>query len=127
MLLVEQEATWVDEQTAGHDLVAPAILLFELGNVFWKRLRRQASDADQLIAIWAAWTASFPVQLVEPDPVSTLRLAHQSGLTFYDASYVSVAQARDADLVSLDAQLVRTARRLGLRALTPQTTPRSRN
>jgi predicted nucleic acid-binding protein len=62
-----------------------------------------------------------------PDPADTLRLAFETGLTFYDASYVRLAQDYDADLISLDAQLVRVARGLGLRAPAPHTTPRSRS
>jgi predicted nucleic acid-binding protein len=127
VLLVEREAAWVNDQTDGMELVAPAILPFEVGNILWKRLRRSASDAGSVMAIWAAWTASLPVRLVQPDPVHTLRLAHETGLTFYDASYLRLAHEHGAELVSLDAQLVRIARRFGTTAPTPHATPRSRN
>ena len=127
VLLVEHESAWVTEQTDGSELIGSAILPFEVGNICWKRLRRSAADADRVMAIWSAWSASLPVRLVMPDPTYTLRLAYETGLTFYDASYVRLAQDYDADLISLDAQLVRVARRLGLRAPAPHTTPRSRS
>ena len=127
VLLVEQESAWVTEQTDGSELIGPAILPFEVGNICWKRLRRSPADTDRVMAIWSAWSASLPVRLVMPDPTYTLRLAYETGLTFYDASYVRLAQDYDADLVSLDAQLVRVARRLGLRAPASHTTPRSRS
>jgi predicted nucleic acid-binding protein len=127
VLLVEREAAWVNEQTDGIELVAPAILPFEVGNICWKRLRRSASEVDSIMAIWTAWNASMPVRLVTPHPMHTLRLAYETGLTLYDASYVCLAQDHDADLISLDSQLVRVARRLGLRAPGSHTARRSRN
>ena len=127
VLLVERDGTWVNEQTDSMELVAPAVLPFEVGNIFWKRLRRSASDAESILAIWTAWSASLPVRLVQPAPVHTMRLAHETGLTFYDASYLRLAQEQDADPITLDRQLVRVARSLGLHAPLPHTTPRSRN
>jgi predicted nucleic acid-binding protein len=133
VLFVEHEAAWVNEQTNGIDLLAPVILPFEIGNICWKKLRQSASDADRVMVLWTAWTESLPVRLAQPNPVDTLRLAHETGLTFYDASYLRLAQERDADLISLDARLVRAARTLGLHAPAPgdanlpPTAPRSRN
>ena len=127
VLLVERDAAWVSEQTDGIELVAPAILPFEVGNICWKRLRHSAAEADSVMAIWTAWTASLPVRLVMPDLKGTLRLAYETALTFYDASYVRVALDHHADLISLDVRLVREARKLGVHVPTPHATHRSRN
>lgn len=127
VLLGEQVADWVHSHTDGMELLAPAILPFEVGNICWKRLRRTPSDADRVMAVWSAWSASLPVRLVTPNATHTLRLAHETGLTFYDASYVRVAQENAADLISLDAKLVRVARSQGVHAPAPHTTPRSRS
>jgi predicted nucleic acid-binding protein len=127
VLLVERDAAWVTQHTDGMDLLAPALLPFEVGNICWKRLQRVPAERDRILAIWAAWCASQSVRLVAPDPVQTLQLAHDTGLTFYDASYLSVAQSNKAELISLDTRLVQAARSLGLRAPTPQMAPRSRN
>jgi predicted nucleic acid-binding protein len=127
VMLVEPEGTWVNEQTDGMELLASAILPFEVGNIFWKRMRQSGADTYAISTIWAAWSSLLPVRLVTPDPSHTLRLAYETGLTFYDASYVRVAQDHAADLISLDRRLVHVARRLGLRAPAPHTTPRTRN
>ncbi len=127
VLFVERDADWVNEQTVGMDLVAPGLLSFEIGNICWKRMQRAESDFDSLMVIWMAWNTSSPVRFIQPDPVQTLRLAHETGLTFYDASYVRLAQEHAAELISLDAKLVRVARRLGLEAPSPHIAPRSRN
>jgi predicted nucleic acid-binding protein len=60
-------------------------------------------------------------------PAGPLCLAHETGLTFYVASYLRLGHEHGADLVSLDAQLVRIARRFGTTAPTPHITRRSRN
>ena len=71
--------------------------------------------------------------VIDIDLIDTLRLARDQNLTFYDAGYLWLARERAADLISLDGQLVRAARRLGLYAPAPHdgpadhTTPRSRN
>ena len=53
VLLLEREATWVNEQTEGMELLAPSILPFEVGNVAGNSLRRSAAEADSIMAIWA--------------------------------------------------------------------------
>ena len=129
----EPEKPWIQSQTEASGLIAPPLLLFELGNICWKKLRRFPREAEILLAAWNTWCVSALVKTEPTDPIGTLRLAREHDLTFYDASYLWLAQDRDADLISLDGQLVRAARRLGLSAPAPadapppHTTPRSRN
>ena len=49
----------------------------------------------------------------------SLTLACEHGLTFYDASYLWLAMDGGVDLISLDGDLVRIARGLGLNAPSP--------
>jgi predicted nucleic acid-binding protein len=131
LIFGEREKPWVEAQTDPAELMAPSLLNFELGNICWKKLRRSPADADTLLAAWDTWCGSDLVAVEPSDPVQTVRLAQSHNLTFYDASYLWVAQHRTADLISLDARLVRVARSLGLHAPSPsdarRTTSRSRN
>lgn len=119
VLLVEPEAEWVNAETDGEELYASPVLPFEVGNIFWKRLRSPMADIEGLMAIWSAWTESPPLRLMPSNPTSVLRLAHRTGLTFYDASYLQLALDLDGDLISLDRRLVRIAQAVGVRAPTP--------
>jgi predicted nucleic acid-binding protein len=119
VLLVEPEADWVNAQTDGEDLYASPVLPFEVGNIFWKRLRSPAADIEVLMAIWSAWTEALPLRLMLSDAPSVLRLAHRTGLTFYDASYLQLALDLDGDLISLDKRLLRIAQGVGVRAPMP--------
>jgi predicted nucleic acid-binding protein len=112
----EPEKPWVEDVTDNAELLAPSLLPFELGNICWKKLRRSPEQADIILAAWNAWCASALVKSEATDPVETLILAREHNLTFYDASYLWLAQDRAAQLISLDARLVRTARQLGLDA-----------
>lgn len=119
VLLVEPEADWVNAQTDGEELYASPLLPFEVGNIFWKRLRSPTADVEGLMAIWSAWTESLPLRLVPSNATSVQRLARQTGLTFYDASYVQLALELDGDLISLDKRLLRIAQGIGVRAPMP--------
>ena len=133
VLFGENAEFWVRERTRGQTLIAPALLEFEIGNVYWKRMRQFPESADRFTQILSAWLASTVIRVEAVDALGTLDLAREHSLTFYDASYLWLAQSRTAELISLDMKLVRAARRLGLDAPTPitgagpQTTPRSRN
>ena len=127
VLLAEPEADWVNAQTDGGELCASPVLPFEIGNIFWKRLRSPTADVEGLMSIWSAWIKSNPLRLMPSDPTSILRLARQTGLTFYDASYVQLALDLAGDLISLDRKLVQMAQKVGVYAPMPHVTPRRRS
>lgn len=117
------------------DASAIGALLFGEADGDWVRLklRRHPEEASALLDAWLDWNAQLPVAAMAIDFVDTMGLARKHNLTFYDASYLWLAQHRTTDLISLDAKLVRAARSIGLRGPAPadrstrHTTPRSRN
>jgi predicted nucleic acid-binding protein len=131
VLFNETAAAWVRDETFGESLIAPVLFHFELGNLCWKKLRLIPLQAAALHRNWTSWNASCPVRAVDIDLSATMDVARQHQLTFYDASYLWLANDKRADLVSLDARLVRAARNLGINAPAPRdpdhTTPRSGN
>ena len=118
-MVTHQHIAFVNAQTDGEDLYASPVLPFEVGNIFWKRLRSPAADIEVLMAIWSAWTEALPLRLMLSDAPSVVRLAHRTGLTFYDASYLQLALDLDGDLISLDKRLLRIAQGVGVRAPMP--------
>jgi predicted nucleic acid-binding protein len=131
LLFNEDAALWVQDETFRELLLAPELIHFELGNLCWKKMRRSPEQADALLQNWLNWNVSPPVTLIDVYLAGTMHIAHGHNLTFYDASYLWLAHDRTADLISLDAKLVRAARSLGLHAPARDdrghTTPRSRN
>ena len=131
MLFGEPEGEWVRDQLTRQSLFVPAVFDFELGNTCRSKSRWHPEAAVTFLEAWLDWNSEPPVAALAVDLFATMDLARDHGLTFYDASYLWLARAREATLISLDAQLVRAARSLGLPAPSPndpdQTPPRSRN
>lgn len=91
------------------ELRAPMILVYELGE--W--LRR--SENDPKAALRAAEGLLTSVALVVPTAERfrrILTLAGAASLSFYDASYLAVAEEDDGILVTEDQALLRAARSL---------------
>jgi len=104
----EPEAANLAAYLEGETLLAPALLDFELVNLALKKTRRQPQLAPE-IAISLAAALRLPMTRVPVSGLDVLRLAAETGLTAYDASYLWLARARDLELVTLDAALARVA------------------
>lgn len=105
VLFNEPEADAVAVRLAGSALAAPALIEYEIGNTCWKKCRRDPGSAAALRAALAA-LRGLDLKLHDVDVAGTLRLAEKHGVTFYDASYLWLAGALEATLVSLDGRLV---------------------
>lgn len=90
------------------NLVAPALLDFELANVCLLKLRRRPELRFFLLAAYRL-RAKIRVEEVAVDHDQVLELATLTGLTAYDASYLWLSRRLSAELVTLDRQLARAA------------------
>jgi predicted nucleic acid-binding protein len=87
-------------------LMAPELIWSEVGNIFWKRFRRgeiTAEEASQL-------ASNFSQMPIETDSTHELltpavEIALSTGITVYDAMYVSAAIRRGCPLVTADEKL----------------------
>ena len=104
----EPEATAVARDLDGTQLIAPALLDFELTNVAWKIIRREPTFRDLIIA-GLRKRADFRIELQPVDWLQTLELALQTGLSGYDASYLWLSRRLHAPLVTLDGKLHRAS------------------
>jgi predicted nucleic acid-binding protein len=89
------------------ELHAPTLLVFELGNVIVARARARR-EAPRRAALEDLF--DIPLRWHSPDPalcVRALRVAARRALTFYDASFVALADFLDAPLITADDTLAR--------------------
>jgi predicted nucleic acid-binding protein len=114
MLFGEPDGPWVHARLSGQLLFVPRIFHFELGNTCRMKSRRHPDKAEELLTAWLYWNIQPPVTGMAIDLTTTMELARHHNLTFCDASYLWLAQNHASVLISLDAQLVRAARSLGL-------------
>ncbi|HEU4383545.1 MAG TPA: type II toxin-antitoxin system VapC family toxin [Anaeromyxobacteraceae bacterium] len=104
IVFAEPDGDRVVERLAGADLAAPSLLPYEVANVAALRVRRgllSGRAAATAISIFER----LGIGLHDADPADLLPLAAATGLTAYDASYLWLARALGADLVTLDRRL----------------------
>ncbi len=90
-------------------LVAPDMILPEVGNVFWLRHRRGHISRERVLEAWDSFR-NAGISLRESGPLMffALEIALDTGCAVYDALYVALAEAEDAKLITADRKLVRT-------------------
>jgi len=93
--------------TSGAELLAPDLIIAEMGNVIWKRFTRGELDADEstlllsdCLALPIALTPS--IDLIEP----ALELATRTRRTVYDCLYMALALTSDCTFLTADERLV---------------------
>ena len=96
------------EALGSGSVIAPALLEFELTNIAWKKARRHPSDAAAILAaLGLGLSGQWNIVWQDVEAVDVALVAVSTGLTAYDASYLWLAGALGADLVTLDAELAR--------------------
>lgn len=109
LLFGELEASRIADELGDSTLAAPALIEYEVGNTCWKKCRR-FPDAAPLFVQAMGLMGNLALTLHDVDPVGVLTLANQRGVTFYDASYLWLAETLGAPLVSLDERLLAARR-----------------
>ena len=108
-LFVEPEADEVARQLEGFELTAPSLLPYEIANVARLKIARHPGFSEQILAALERLD-DLGVVFVDIPPVDALRVAVDTGLSTYDASYVSLSRVTGSPLVTLDKKLQRAAR-----------------
>ncbi|MEO8483755.1 MAG: type II toxin-antitoxin system VapC family toxin [Acidobacteriota bacterium] len=102
----EPHAHIVRAQLEQATVFAPALLKFELANIAWKKANRQPANAATIIRSLAlALEPRWNIVWQDVEAADVVLMARASGLTAYDASYLWLAGALGADLVTLDRRL----------------------
>ena len=94
-------------------IIIPALLYYEVGNILlFGRSRPPLEDALEALTD----LFSIPLEVVPPALTSangTLQLASPRGLSYYDATYVALAEMLDCPLITADRRLAQRARATG--------------
>ncbi|MEZ4597731.1 MAG: type II toxin-antitoxin system VapC family toxin [Chloroflexota bacterium] len=118
-------AAWVTREIRDSAPTGPDLLLFETANLL--RRLESARVIDPTTASMAhVDLLDLSVWLVGYAPLADRARELRANLTTYDASYVALAEALEAPLVTLDARIARAP---GIRCevrLPPSLTPRAR-
>jgi predicted nucleic acid-binding protein len=102
----EPEGGAVARRLEGARVHAPTLLRFELANTAWKKTRADAAAAPQILrALGLVLDGRMEIAWHDVNHTDAVRLARETGLTAYDASYLWLAASLSADLVTLDRRL----------------------
>lgn len=100
----------VDHMEGRAKIIIPSLLYFEVGNILlFGRSRPPIEQVTDALAD----LFSMPLEVVPPTLTSadvTLRLAARHGLSYYDATYVALAETFDCQLITADRRLADRAR-----------------
>ncbi len=92
----------------GFELSAPDLLFPEVGNILWKKVRRSQINRDEAFAILAAVVRSrIETHACGPLTEYAFEIANETGATFYDSMYLSLAAQSGSALVTADQRLFR--------------------
>ena len=88
------------------ELYEPSLLAYELASIARKKTLRYPEQADD-IARALSLSLALDATWLDVDQNETLRLALETGLTTYDASYLYLASTLGVPLVTFDERLRR--------------------
>jgi predicted nucleic acid-binding protein len=93
--------------SSGADLLAPELLVAELGNIVWKKRRRGELTLDEATTIVQAFVTACPVELrpTFPNLDHAFRIAAAFNRTVYDSLYLALAVTEHCPLLTADEHL----------------------
>ena len=95
----------------GASLHAPGLLEFEVANACLKKMLASPGERQMLLEAFSSLNA-LSIALERINLAEAIALARRTKLTLYDASYLWLARALDAELVTLDDKLARADKAL---------------
>jgi predicted nucleic acid-binding protein len=99
------------------DLIAPDLVLIEIGNAVWKRVRRAEVAVKDAVEIVGRASVDFTVLVPAVDlVVAAMELSARLDHPIYDCMYLSLAQRDGAPLITADRQLAVLAEQAGVTA-----------
>lgn len=104
------EEIWKEYEKGTVELVAPNLLLIEVGNALRTGVLRKRIELNLAKELYEIFL-NLPIEKYEVEWSAVLELAIAEGLSFYDAMYVWLAIKHEWRLVSFDKQLMKVWRK----------------
>ena len=114
--LEEPEKIQIIHLTVGHDLVAPEVLPFEIGNALTAMMKKRTLEADELTSAWDMVQA-IPVELRRIDIRFALEIASRFNIYAYDAYFIECAISLRCPLLTLDRRMKIVGKNAGIHIL----------
>ncbi|MFH0976384.1 MAG: type II toxin-antitoxin system VapC family toxin [Spirochaetota bacterium] len=116
VVLNAPEKEWIIRITEGHNLAAPDVLPFEIGNALTAMMRKRILNADNLTKVWDI-VQKIPVELRSIDIRASIEKASRLNIYAYDAYFIECALNLRSPLITLDQRLKKIAGNEGISIL----------
>ena len=116
VIVGEPERAKIIGITAGHSLIGPGSIPWEIGNAFsamFKQDRLSLDDAKKGVEIFQ----TIPIRYVETDITNALRLSKEINMYAYDAYLLDCAIRYKSPLLTLDQKLKAAAQSIKIDTL----------
>ncbi len=114
--LNEPEKGKIIRLTGGHDLIAPDVLPFEIGNALTSMMKKNALKKEEVESAWEI-VKQIPVDLRHTNIKSALGIAMKYDLYAYDAYFLECAENLRSPLLTLDLGMQKVAQEMGITIL----------
>ncbi len=88
------------------ELIASELILYEVGNVIWKHIRKKKADGQEYIKQLFFLNIDY-IPLNQDMASRTIALAQEYDITYYDAIHVMLSKNNETPLVTEDKELLR--------------------
>lgn len=112
----EPEKEALVQATRGSDLIAPPSVHWEFGNAFSAMLKRRRISLEQALEAIDIYR-QIPIRLANVELDESLSIAAEGNIYAYDAYLLRCALKYQATLLSLDKNLLKTARAMGVNVI----------
>jgi predicted nucleic acid-binding protein len=100
----------LDMMTLGYSknvtFISSELALYEVGNVFWKHLRKKDNDGSELINQLLLLDIEY-ISLGSDLAPEVLKFAHNNDISYYDAVYIVLSNKYQLNLVTEDKKLLK--------------------
>lgn len=109
----EPEKEYLIEITKGADLLAPASVHWEIGNVFSAMIKRSRISLDQALNALEIYK-KIPLRLTDVELEKTLSIVEKFSIYAYDAYLLRCATRYKSPLITLDRKLAKIAQEMNI-------------
>ncbi|MBN1907637.1 MAG: type II toxin-antitoxin system VapC family toxin [Deltaproteobacteria bacterium] len=114
--LNEPEKAKIIQITEGHELIAPDVLPFEVGNALTAMMKKNRLKREEVESAWGI-IQQIPVDLRQTDIKYALSIAIRYNLYAYDAYFLACAEKLHSPLLTLDRGMQKIAKEIGITIL----------
>ena len=87
------------------NLKAPSLLIYEIGNVIWKRKDIPIELAIELTEKAMEYLKEIIVDIDPKTAKKAMKIAREENISFYDAAYIALSEEKREHLVTADKKL----------------------